>query len=540
MAPRPRPASRKPSSGRIGGAPPWLPIAAVGGALAATAWVLLQGAHGSPPAAPGRDLLSEVKTGGAAAAALRPQALPPLEGEGPLTVELRWLGGQEEERIVPRRAGTLEGRVLGPGGEGVARARLIVTGGPQDGLATVAGQDGRYRFLHILPGTHDFRIEVPGRTPVVRRQRVASRAPTRRDFLVGEATAFQLLVRDTEGVALDGARVVLGLGLHEAVTGPDGLATFSGIPAGRPLLQVFAAGRVPLQEELNLPEGGARDAPVELPALRPGAVLVGRVRSWPGPPLPRVTAVPLADRPGDQIAWESWHDLPTDAAGRFELHGLPPDRTVTVRVFHPMGVAKPALRSVRPDRNTRLALTFVIQRGEQRVSGRVEGPDGEPLAGARVVLESEDPAAVLAALYPGLAEGPVSTVLPVPAMLRREMRTGAGGRFDFSVTDHLPGTGPLVLTASRGGFRAARRRVQTVLSGLVLRLQPADLSGRVEVISRDGRPLPPVAWFLEGVEQPGAPALQTGWYELRIRRGSTEFLFEPEVLIQGLQRYRVP
>lgn len=540
--------ARRAASGRgLPGKPGrrWLPVAAGAALLGSVLWIFLQGGGEEPtqpasatdalqPSAP----KSDAPTPGAAD--LGPDAVLPIPGEGPIFVELRWLGGAAEEPLAPRSAGSLTGRVLAASDEPLSGVLLSVAGGPQDGWSVRSDAEGRFRFPELLPGTHDFRLQAPGRPTVVRRERILSRGPTRRDFVVGAPVPLEVVVRGAENEPVEGALVRADHGVAEARTDAAGNARLDGVPGGRVLVDVLADGLVPIRQEVLVRASLAGNESIELAPLQTGASVAGQVLSWPGGPLPRITAVPLADRPGDNVLWEAWHDVLPDETGRFELKNLPVTRTVTIRAFHPEGVANPRQRALRPDPNTTPFVRFVFQRGDRRVTGTVRGPDGAPLSGVQLVLETMDPLAVLGELYPGLTDGAVSTTLPVPAPLRREAVTGADGRFDFTVSDHLAGTGHLQLTAAKEGYAAVRERISTARPDMTLRLSPADRTGRVELHARGNAELPELRYFLDGRAVEGVPWLETGRYEVRIRRGEHLLADEPSVQVNGRVRFDLP
>ncbi|RMH05232.1 MAG: carboxypeptidase regulatory-like domain-containing protein [Planctomycetota bacterium] len=503
----------------------WLPAAAAV-LLAVVGWVLLgpKAAPPSPPPAPAPTVAeAEPDLAAAGAAELRP-----LPGEGPIVVELRSLGADDQADRLVRIDGELRGRVLGEGGEPRPHALLRVRGGPQDGLEAEADAEGAFRLIGLLPGTHLIEIRAGGFT-AVRQQRVLAHGPTRREFIVGRAIPLALEVHGHDGEPLAGARVDLGAGGEVLETGEDGLVLFPAVPRGpRVVVAVSAPEHVPLRQELNLMPRNPGGAPVRIDLPRGGRIR-GRVKSWPGPPLPVVTIVPREDRPGSwSVAWDTWHQLPIDPDGWFELKGVPPTRVVDVRVFHPGGVAEPEMRSVRAGVETPTTVVFNIIRRDTRISGRVVDPDGRPVPGARVVLEAADPAAVLGRLYPGLAQGPVAAVLPTPAALRREVRADGAGRFDFDYGDHPPGSGHLLLRASKEGYAAASSLVRNARSNFSLVLRPVPRDAEIVLRLPPGAAAPPVEWWLDGRrldrDGPRLGPVDRGHYEVRVLRGDEELL----------------
>ncbi len=499
---------------------------------AALGWVLLQESGTVAPAPAPAPTAPEAEADPVEAAA--PAELPELPGEGPVVVELRYLGADATADGLVERRGELRGRVLDDGGQPRPGARLTVRGGPQDGLSVTADDAGRYRFLGLLPGTHLVDLEAGGFRASAS-QRVLARAPTERDFVVGMPAPLLIEVRGADGEPLAGATVDVGLGRELLETGEDGRAFFPAVPRGpRVLVGARAADHVPLRLEMNLLPRNPGGEPVRIDLPRGGRVR-GRVASWPGAPLPTVTVVPREDRPSSYaVAWDTWHEVEVQPDGRFELSGLPTTRVIDVRVFHPRGVAEPALRTVKPGPETPTTVRFNIRRRDTRIAGQVVDEQGRGVAGALVVLEAADPAAVLGRLYPGLAEGPVAAVLPTPAALRREWLTPSDGRFDFDYGDHPQGSGPLVLRASKEGYAPASSLVRNARSNFSLRLAPVGRDGEVRLRARNGKALPEVVWYLDGARAEAAgerfgPLLE-GHYEVRVRRGEAE-LQPREVLL---------
>ena len=478
-----------------------LPIAALGVVLVAlVAWILF--APSDPrlevdPEPNGVVTEPAAGTGGPEAGVFVEGPAGELPGEGGLSIHLEYLSGPSEDRLRQSRAGSLAGLVSDANGRPAAGVDLRVVGGPQDGLRTATGEDGRYLFEGLVPGTHFISLQSPGGTPVVRLQRILGRAATKRDFQLGGVMEVPFLVRDHENEPLADAEVLTDLGAHRARTGADGIAHVAGVAGGqRVLVDVRAEGYVPVRFEMNLFPGRLGEA-VELPALPQGGTLRGQVKSWPGGPLPRVTLVPRASNPGPWlVAWEEWQGIETDAEGRFELEDLPLTHMVDVRVFHPAGIGQPRVRALRPMANVTATAEFVIIESEARVGGKLTDGAGKPVKGARVLLESVDPAAVLGRLYSGLDESPVAVPLPVPAALRRELVTRADGSFDFAVGDHPEGTGHMLLSVEADGYQPLRREVRTTTKSLNLTLMPLDLSSSLALVRGDGGPLPasPPQW----------------------------------------------
>jgi hypothetical protein len=473
--------------------------------------------------------------------------------DGSLVAELRFLGGFEQEKIRPKRAGGLEGRVLDHNGEPIGGVRLRIMGGPQDGWSTLSKEGGSYYFPELLPGTHYFELDVPGFGRAVRSQRVQMRGITQRDFQVAPKMGVDLEIRNHENKPLAGAKLIADLNGIETLSDENGIARLLGVVGGsRVLVTVRADGHVPVRVELNLRTQPSNAAPIAVPPLPKGGVIQGVVRSWPGNPLPQISIVPRSDRIGShRYAWETWQGIEVGSDGRFRLENVPTSHLLDIRVFHPRGVAEPAHRAVRPTKEVPTTLSFVIKRGQGHIKGQVIDADGEAIPRAELVLESADPAALLGRIYPGLEKVPSTTQLPVPAAMRRELRADSRGRFEFAVGDHPKGTGSMVLTASAPGFQPRRISITRVHENLKMRLTPEDRSGVLELQVSDsatqaGEPEPQLTWYLDGAlaaEQPGYAVdglalhgLPVGVYEFVLRSGDEVVLQRSELKISGRQR----
>jgi len=472
--------------------------------------------------------------------------------DGSLVAELRFLGGFEQEKIRPKRAGGLEGRILDHNSEPIGGVRLRIMGGPQDGWSTLSKEGGSYYFPELLPGTHYFELDIPGFGRAVRSQRVQMRGMTQRDFRVAPKMGVDMEIRDHQNKPLAGAKLIADLNGEETLTDENGIGRLLSVVGGtRVLVTVKADGHVPVRVELNLRTQPSHSPPIAVPALPKGGVIQGTVRSWPGNPLPQVSIVPRSDRIGShRYAWETWQGVEIGSDGRFRLENVPTSHLLDIRVFHPRGVAEPAHRAVRPTKEVPTTLSFVIKRGQGHIKGQVLDPDGQVVPRAKLVLESADPAALLGKIYPGLEKVPSTTQLPVPAALRRELRADSRGRFEFAVGDHPQGTGSMVLTASAPGFQPRRISITRVHEDLKMRLTREDRSGVLELKMTEaavqaGEPEPQLTWYLDGAladEQPGySPdgmalhGLPVGVYQLVLRAGDEVVIQRSELKISGRQ-----
>ncbi len=467
--------------------------------------------------------------------------LPPLPGSGPLLVRLTSI--PDGDPLPPAPGVDLRGKVLDDLGLGLADVRLEVLGGPHAGRVTSSGPGGNYQMSGLMPGTHRLRLTSGGQS-VGRLQRVLSRGTTHRDFRIGAPVRAGLRLLDHLGKPLHGAKVTVDFGPISAVTDKEGVAWLDGVPRSlRVVVDVVAPDHAWVREELNfLPPPPA--APVALAAIPQAGRIRGRVESWPGGPLPQVTVLPRADRPGNRsFAWERWQGVEVESDGSFELQGLPADVLVDVRVFHPMGVAAPAIRSVQPGIGTPATVSFVVVARSHTLVGKVVDSNGKGLASAQVSLEARNPAAVLAALFPGLRQGTVAAQLPVPGPLRRQMHTGPMGEFQFTWADHAEGTGDFVLKATRLGYRSTQTRIRTARSSLRLVLIAEDHASSLTLEDPYGPPLPEVRWWVDGRLSQGQastlPGMVTGIWQVEIHRGVALLTTRERLEIAGATTLRV-
>jgi hypothetical protein len=253
-----------------------------------------------------------------------------------------------------------------------------------------------------------------------------------------------------------------------------------------------------------------------------------------------VTVVPRATGPGPyQPTWEVWQDVEVDRDGFVELTGLPTTFLLDVRVGHPMGVAEPPLRTLRPAAETVSVAEFVVRRSSASIEGVALDESGAPIADAEARLAAVRPDQVLARLYPGLEEAPVSVPLPVPGALRRSVRTDRDGRFRLAVGDHPDGTGHLILTLEKEGFRPARVEVRTAARETVVRLTRAVRASGLRLVRKDGGELPPARFVLDGAEAEdadgaGLGGLWPGFYEVLVTRGGRQLLYRAEFWVESL------
>lgn len=178
-----------------------------------------------------------------------------------------------------------------------------------------------------------------------------------------------------------------------ASTAPDGSYSLL-VPAGEAIVGFRAAGHVTQYYDDALTEADA--TPVRVVAgevtsgidveLSTGATLTGVVRDTAGRPVSGAELTAISR--GDYVR------VTTDANGRFSMSGLRGDVAVCVRAdgFAPRGYANAPCASdqatiVMPASGSR-SITVTLPRSAS-VSGRVEGPTGEPVEAADVTVVAD-------------------------------------------------------------------------------------------------------------------------------------------------------
>lgn len=390
------------------------------------------GAFRFAPPGPGRyELASAVADGHA--------PLEPPHGASPVAFEAR--PGRRLSGVTlylePLRALRVE--VHAPDGTPLAGAGVGVAGEPRrvrtglDGAATIQAADGA-----TVEAEHP--RHRPGRAVVDFRARASGRlVVTLRPGGGPGAGAISGVVAQPDG---HDRAVIVTSGDAEALAGPDGRFTLSGLDDGEHELVARARGLLPASARARTGATGVRLV------LRPGAALTGVVRdAQTGEPLPAFTVI-ASPRVGAVERGEAVSASVYDAEGRYRLEGLRPGRWVVSAAA--LGYAPSEEHPVEIGEGVAEA-DLALGRGG-RLHGRVrDRATASPLAGARVDLEG-----VLAA-----RDAPV----PVLASTTTD-ETGA-----FSLAGVAPGL--------RSIFVSAERHHARILSGL--RVEPGQDLGPLTV-----------------------------------------------------------
>ncbi|MCA8949738.1 MAG: carboxypeptidase regulatory-like domain-containing protein, partial [Planctomycetes bacterium] len=210
--------------------------------------------------------------------------------------------------------------------------------------------------------------------------------------------------------------------IPSAVSDAAGNCLFEGLTPGE-VRAAYGHGERRYTEPIALVAGGHAEVTIEVEV---GLSIRGRVVDAASRPVPDAT-----------IVVAGWSGGRSDAAGRsgsdgsFALRGLPLNCHVGARKA---GFVPSSMRSLTTSGEAEIELTIVLESGGGSLSGRVFGPDGEPVAGAQV--RCGDTAQNNHTLPDGgsaMAPQPVTT------------RTDSDGRFAFEGL--VPGSNPLGVRA---------------------------------------------------------------------------------------------
>ena len=305
----------------------------------------------------------------------------------------------------------LSGRVVDAGGHGVPDARVLafpLQGVPPPALA-VSDVDGRFD-LSTGAGTYRVLVEATG-FPLASRPSVTAPAAGLTLALAGEGHAIAGTVTRA-GTPVEQATVRLadeaGGPARETRTGPDGRFAMSGLGEGTYALRAESGGFASATAR-----GVTGSGPAPALQLAEATTLVGRVTEDGARP-----AAGVAVRADDQALPAGEDPLATlartDGSGAFRLGPLPPGRYRITAAQVGLILRRPVSIDVHPPAVPQ-AITLDLLHGA-RLSGRVAGPGGAPIAGARVRLSGAGVdelavrpgtlplAAVAAALPPGVTD----------------------------------------------------------------------------------------------------------------------------------------
>jgi protocatechuate 3,4-dioxygenase beta subunit len=381
----------------------------------------------------------------------------------------------------------LDGTVVRPDGEPVPEAEVRVFGLNPDFTEigrTRASAQGRFRVPALHDGNYDVLAVAPSLVPGL--------APAFETVTILPGTAgtsgIRLVMRpgrtargrvvDEHGRPVAEARVELTRspaslvdpdtgppdGLHEAETDAGGRFEVAGLSTGWYDLAVSRAGFLPGSEPALEVADVSGAADLGTVTLERGATITGWVTGPDREPLAGAEVRSLLSVPGLE-------GTVTGPDGRFVLEGVDPSEEL-VLIF------------CRPDRGSEVLhipeppeVPFeVVLKPAARLSGRVVGPDGEPVAGVSVTARIDKEQGF---------QGP-----PCPMPDRARGRTDAEGRFDFFPL----GSGTFYVSALKNDFIGPSPVAVEVQPGSETEAPPLVLErGSTvfgQVVAADGSPAP--------------------------------------------------
>lgn len=396
--------------------------------------------------------------------------------------------------------------VLSSTGGPVADARVQMflsppgMGGESRPWSGATDEEGRVRVAGLVPGNYLVRIVAPGHVqpgmppwfmnvlqspealPEAWRLLVEPGAAASATYTLTAGATVSGVVRDARSDPVAGAQVQVEGSQSEFPVFTDSEGRFKAdcvAPSGRVVATASAPGHPPGRSEPFEVTEGAEVKDIEI-LLRPGATVVGNVRSASGEPLRgamvRVVNGKLEEgNPWGFQAFDQAERWPVDPNGGFRITGVPVDEqgVVTVRAD-----AEGHLPSW--DNDVRVAVeqetggVNIILTAALEIAGRVESTTGEKVGGAMVHAQYRGTAQQRAWQFvTGTGGNPVA-------------QTDGSGRFVLKGLKE----GNYQLWAQAPGFSAGNRvSTQTGAGDVLLSLaEGKSISGRL--VDEEGRPMP--------------------------------------------------
>jgi len=411
-------------------------------------------------------------------------------GHAPSSAKFVITAGRQDFQVrlvLPDLGGAMSGIVLRPGGKPAAGAAVLIGrrdsangshSAPAPPVRVYADELGAFE-VHGLPA---------GDIPVV--ARAARAAPTEVIVAVtpGQTSIAQVrlapgaalvgTVVDGTGRAVEGAHVRAGKGsaltfhsdpmLSQVRTDAEGFYAFEDLPPGETLVAVDAGEKGKTEAPVLLAAGGEarRDF-----ALLPGPDIRGQVIAEDGRPLGRAMV-----QVGQPHRNAFGHDL-ADADGRFAIEDLNTDEYYLEVIESGTGLPCARLEAVRPGIEELRIVVRESERSRSYIAGKVVGPDGKSIRGARVFYPWDRPLGYV----PQGTTGPLGGFRagPLPAAVY-EISVEAEGlpRAWFGKHELAPG--------------------KTLDLGTLRLEQPGFLVARIR--REDGKPLQEIAYKITGAE----------------------------------------
>ena len=289
------------------------------------------------------------------------------------------------------------GRILTADGRPVAGALVISTERPsslyEDQFTVRSDAEGRFRTGQVRPGEWHLVIRAPGHAPAARQVRVGAAAPDE-EFRLEPPHPFRVSVADPGGRPIAGAFVnveawrgyrCLGVYLY---TDADGLAGWDDAPGDEMSINVHCEGYTSISGEKV--RAGAASTFVLRPALRISGI-VRDAETKKGVARAEVESGAVDPRTGEVATWQPSPRLGAVwfSQGFLNAHFPIEADAHKIRITAP-GYEPFVSRAFRREEKTvvNYDITLVPGRGAGPVATALR-PDGRPLAGARVVRNSQ-------------------------------------------------------------------------------------------------------------------------------------------------------
>jgi hypothetical protein len=427
-------------------------------------------------------------------------------------------------RIVLSDGKTAFGRVVDEGGRPIAGAELalVLPSGDTDATST-SGEDGRFEFRHLDPGTRDLfarargysyvhrpGVEIPAAAPTVALGTVKLQDGA---FIEGRVT-------DTRGTPIEGAQVWISSSqpvpklwhledAPQARTGPDGSFRSEGLRRG----DLYYLGVEHPGHVLTTIPGIA--APTQEPIrieMKTAHSLAGRVVGPEGEPVAGASLMRVEEiRIDGGISSRGSPLGETDPDGRFQVTGIAAGRlNIEVRA---VGYAPRRIEGLQiPEGGDVEGLEIALERGIL-LAVRVRDAGGEPVRDAMVSASLEMPPSPRR--FSGFSDSGFGQTdaqgqcwLSVPEPGTYQVTASQGARSATASATAGPGSAPVELRLP-SGFEVSgwvRGKDGGGVSGLWVQLEGADQRGSSTQTGADG------SFILSGVPD--------GEYRLRARNGS--------------------